>query len=411
MKILLVNKFFFLKGGAETIFFDTARLLEKQGHRVVFFSMAHERNECSEYEKYFVSKVDYDKTGFRNALSCSGRLLYSFEARKKIEALIAAEKPDIAHLHNIYHQISPSILHSLRKFHIPVVMTLHDYKISCAQYLMMAQGRPCEACINNTYYHCFLKNCIGGSHLRSLLNTIEMVVHHKILRIYDTIDCFISPSTFLKAEVEKMGFRGKNIMVLPNVLRIEDYSPAYSTPQGSILYFGRLSKEKGLLTLLEAAKGLKKIRFKIIGEGPLQPALEAKIREEKIDNVSLPGYKTAEVLKNEIRESSFVILPSEWYENNPRSLIEAFALAKPVIGARIGGIPELVIDGKTGLTFEPGNAPDLRSKIQDLLDHPVKIEEMGRNARAFVEQELSIQKYYKKLMEIYELAKKSKGAK
>jgi glycosyltransferase involved in cell wall biosynthesis len=373
--------------------------------------MEHPRNLNSEYGKYFVSNVNYEKKGIKNIFFSSLRLLYSFQARKKIEELISVEKPDIAHLHNIYHQISPSILHSLNKFNIPVVMTLHDSKLSCAQYLMTAKNRICEACINKTYYHCFLKACIKNSRLKSLLNTIEMYLHHYILHIYDLIDCFISPSKFLKEKIEKMGFKEKKIIILPNILKTEDYFPRYGCKDNSIVYFGRLSREKGLFVLLEAVKGMKNISLKIIGEGPLKGSLETKIRDEGIDNVTFLGYKSGEQLKNEICDSLFIILPSQCYENNPRAIIEAFALEKPVIGARLGGIPELVIDGKTGLTFESGNAMDLRSKIQYLLDNPSKIQEMGRNARDFAEREFNAQKHYEKLMEIYELAIKLKQTK
>lgn len=240
--------------------------------------------------------------------------------------------------------------------------------------------------------------------MKSLLNTIEMYLHHEVLHIYDLIDCFISPSKFLKEKIEQMGFKGRKIIILPNMLRIEDYFPKYGSESNSIIYFGRLSREKGLPVLLESAKGIKKINLKIMGEGPLRVSLEAKIKDEKIENVSFLGYKTGEQLNNEIRNSLFVVLPSQCYENNPRSIIEGFALGKPAIGARIGGIPELVIDGKTGLTFEPGNNRDLRSKIQYLLDNPHKIEEMGRNARDFVAQEFNTQKHYERLMKIYEMA-------
>jgi glycosyltransferase involved in cell wall biosynthesis len=243
MKILLVNKFFFLKGGAEVSFFNTAELLEKMGHEVIFFSMKHPRNLPSEYEKYFISNIDYESNGFKSRLNAALRLLYSFEAKKKIEKLIKEQKPDIAHLHNIHHQISPSILTSLKKFKIPTVFTLHDYKMVCPSYLMMHDGKPCMACAGGKYYRCFLKKCNKGSRIKSLLSAIEMYLHHKILHIYESADIFSSPSMFLKHKLEEMGFIG-NIVYLPCFIKSGENTPVYNGDEKSIIYFGRLSVKK-----------------------------------------------------------------------------------------------------------------------------------------------------------------------
>jgi glycosyltransferase involved in cell wall biosynthesis len=402
MKILLANKYFYLKGGAEVSFFETAKLLESKGHKVIFFSMQHPHNFSSEYEKYFVSNVDYENDGFKIKIDASLKLLYSFEAKRKIKELIEKEKPDIAHLNNIYHQISPSILHSLKKFRIPMIMTLRDYKIICASYSMLNNGSVCEACKNGRYYNCFFRGCVKNSRTKSLLNTIEMYLHHKMLHIYDLEDVFISPSKFLKSKLEEMGFKRK-IVYLSNFVNVGDYQPQYEYEENSIVYFGRLSKEKGLFTLIEAVKGLD-VKLKIIGEGPMKEALGCRVKDEGIKNIEFVGYKTGEDLKDDIRKSMFVVLSSEWYENNPRSIIEGFALGKPAIGARIGGIPELVRDEETGLSFEAGSAEDLHFKIKYLINSPEKIVKMGKNARKFVEEELNAEKHYQRLMEIYKEA-------
>ena len=403
MKILLANKFSYLKGGSDICYFENAKLLESKGDQVILFSMIHPNNILSEYEKYFVSNVDYERPGARNKIDVALKLLYSFEARKNIERLIRDDKPDIAHLHNIHHQISPSILHSLKKFNIPIVLTLHDYKMVCASYSMLCDGKACEVCRGGKYYNCFLKGCVKDSQIKSLLNTIEMYLHHKILHIYDIIDIFISPSRFLKNKLEEMGFKGK-IVYLPNSLKLDEFEPQYEWDENSIVYFGRLSKEKGLFTLIDAIKDNFNICLKIIGEGPLKNELASKAKAENINVVSFLGYKAGEELKKEIRNSMFVVLPSEWYENNPLTIIEGFALGKPAVGARIGGISELVIDGKTGMLFDSGNADDLSLKIEYLLNNPNKIVKMGRNARIFVEQKLNAEKHYQKLMEIYDQA-------
>jgi glycosyltransferase involved in cell wall biosynthesis len=400
MKVLLVNKYFFLKGGAEASFFDTANLLEKMGHKAMFFSMQHPHNLSSTYGKYFVSNIDYGFNGFRNKISAASRLLYSFEAKKKIERLIKEEKPDIAHLHNIHHQISPSVLSSLKKFKIPIVLTLHDYKMVCPSYSMICNGETCVACRDGAYYRCFLKRCNKDSRIKSLLSTVEMYLHHKILHIYKLVDIFISPSRFLKNKLEEMGFTG-DIVYLPNFIRLEEITPVYNWDERSIVYFGRLSNEKGLFDLIDAVKDIRGITLKIIGDGPLEGEIKSRIDIEGIDNVILLGYKRGEGLKNEIRKSMFVILPSTCFENNPMSIIEAFALGKPVIGSRIGGIPELVRDDVTGLSFEAGNPEDLRIKIRYLINNLGKAVEMGKNARLFVEKEFAAKNHYQGLIKIY----------
>ncbi len=403
MKVLLGNKFFYHRGGAESVFFDTTYLLEKKGHKVISFSMKHPRNYPSPYEKYFISNVDYKQRGFKNRVNSSLKALYSFEAKTKIEELIKKEKPDIAHLHNTYHQISPSILHTLKKFNIPIVLTLHDYKMVCASYLMLCRGKVCEACRDGRYYSCFLKGCAANSGVKNLVNTIEMYLHHRVLNIYDLVDVFIAPSRFLKNKLEEMGFR-KKIVFLPYLIKSDEISPEYNWTEKSIVYFGRLTNEKGLFTLLDAVKKIKGVTVKIIGEGPREEDIRTKLRIEKIWNVKLLGYKSGSELESEIKKSMFSILPAEYYDNSPRAIIESMAIGKPVVGSRIGGIPELIRDNETGLTFEPGNAKDLRAKIEYLVNNQDQIVKMGKNARSFVEKELNADKHYNRLMGIYNQA-------
>ncbi len=398
MKILLVNKFFYLKGGSERVFLEEADLLKRNGHQVVFFSMFDKRNLSCPQSKYFINHIDYE-TPVKNIKQKILKMLYSFEAKEKIEELLNDYQIDIAHLHNIYHQISPSILDVFVKYKIPTVMTLHDYKLVCPSYSMLAHGKPCEECRNGKYFWCLLKKCTKGSYAKSLLNVVEMYLHHEIIHIYDKIDVFISPSIFLKRKLKEMGFK-KEIVYLPNFVNAKDYLPKYSFNEKIICYFGRLSEEKGLFTLLNAVKGID-IKLKIIGDGPIRKDLEERVRKENLENVSFLGYKSGYELKEEVRNSMAVVLPSEWYENNPTAVLEAFALGKPLLGGRLGGIPELVKDGKTGLTFEPGNSGDLRSKIESLLENPKQIAEMGKKARKFVEESFNPEKHYIQVIEVY----------
>ena len=408
MKVLLVNKYFYPRGGSENVFFDTGQLLREKGHEVIFFSMNHPQNAPSEYNKYFINNIDYEKGGLGNTINVSLKLLYSVEAKRKIKKLINESRPHIAHLHNIHHQMSPSILDALKHYNIPVVMTLHDYKMICASYTMLHHGNVCEDCKGHKYYYCFFKKCLKNSTAKSALSTVEMYLHHRIIHIYNNVDIFISPSNFLKNKLEEFGF-GSKIVHLPNFLKLDEFCPQFGWNENSIVYCGRLSEEKGLFTLIEAVKNLD-INLKIIGDGPIRENLKARVQNMGLTNVYFLGYMKGESLKDEIRKSMAVVIPSEWYENNPRSLIEAFALGKPVIGTRIGGIPELVKDNQTGITFEPKNAYDLSSKINNIINNSDQLLLMGKNARTFVENNLSAEIHFKSLMEVYEQALKKNAA-
>lgn len=399
MKILLINKYYYRKAGAEVVFIDSAKLLSDKGHEISFFSMHHKNNLQSSYDQYFISNVDYEDHSLKNIIKSSGRILYSFEAARCVKKLIKAERPDIVHMHNIYHQISPSILSVLKEAGIPMLMTLHDYKPVCACYSLLNNSKICEKCSNGRYFNCFIKKCVKNSWVKSLLCTIEMYLHHNFFHYYDLVDCYISPSQFLKNKVLDMGFSGR-IAVLPNFITLDDFIPQYSWKEKSIVYFGRLAETKGVLTLIEAAARLK-VELKIIGDGPIRDKLQSMVKNYKINNVNFLGYKSGSELKNEIANSMAVVVPSEWYENYPMSIIEAFALGKPVIGSRIGGIPELITDYETGITFETGNTNELQEKINWLIDNPDEILRMGRNARYFVEDQLSSEKHYQGLMKLY----------
>jgi glycosyltransferase involved in cell wall biosynthesis len=403
MRILLVNKYFYAKGGSEVSMFETARLLKDKGHEVMYFCMKSHKNYPCAQQDYFVSEIKYDG-GMYNKISSSLKLLYSFEAKNKIESLIKEYKPDLAHLNNIYHQLSPSIIHSLKKYNIPIVMTLHDYKIVCASYSLISRGRACDACKEGKYYQCLLRGCVKDSRLKSLLNTIEMYLHHKLLNIYGFVDVFISPySNYFENKIIEMGFN-RGIVHLQNFVKLEDYHPQFSWGEDSIVYFGRLSVEKGVLTLINAVKNIKGVFLKIIGEGPIKEKLEMFVKSEGIKNVVFIGYLQGEYLKNEIKKSMFAVVPSEWYEPFALTIIEAFALGKPVIGSRIGGIPERVRHGETGLLFEPGNSEELMASIEYLRNCPEEIVGMGKRGRALVEKEFNYENHYEHLMKIYQSA-------
>ncbi len=411
MKILIINKFLYARGGDAISALATGKLLESKGHQVIFWGMNHPLTPEYPKKNLFVDYINYDaNVGPLMKLRMARNILYSFEAKKKIRRLIEEEKPDIVHLHNFAHQISPSILDVFGKYNIPVVMTMHDYKLVCPAYTMSLNGKLCEKCRNGGFYHCLSNKCIKNSYIKSMLNSAEMYLHHRILHIYDNMDRYIAPSQFIRDKIKNMGFKG-DIIYLPNFIDTNDFTPSYGWEGNSIVYLGRLSTEKGLTTLIQSMKGVRNFSLNIIGDGPIKDELEMQARTVSNGNIRFLGYKSEQELKEEIRSSMFVILPSECYENCPRSILEAFAMGKPVIGADIGGIPELVKDRRSGYLFKSGDVNDLRDKITMLARRPNKIIEMGKAARASVEQLYGAQQHYERLMEVYKSAKKGKGTK
>lgn len=404
MNVLLVNKFLYPRGGDAICTLATGRLLQRKGHQVSFWGMDHPDNLEFPLKEHFVRFVDYNQPGgWKKQLRMALSLLYSIEAKNKIKFIIQKEKPDVIHLNNFAHQISPSILHAIRRYRLPVVATLHDSKLVCASYLLRCKDDICEACAGGKYYYCLIKKCVKASLIKSLLSTSEMYLHHKLLHLYGLVDTYISPSLFLKNKIEEMGFRG-NIVHLPNFIHINDYRPCYNSKERSIVYFGRISEEKGLRTLLRAVAEDSGYKVKIIGDGPLKSELEQMARQQKLSHIQFLGYLTGKDLAREVTSARLIIVPSECHENHPLAIIEAFAMGKPVIGSQLGGIPELVVEGQTGLTFRAKDAGELRTKINTLLNRPDLAGEMGRKARCLVEDRFNAERYYDGLMKIYRAA-------
>lgn len=402
--ILQINKFHYICGGADRYYFNLSELLRKKGHRVVNFSMKDERNEPSEWSDYFVGNIDISKTHFDLAgLRKAARIIYSLESKRKIEQLIKDIQPDIAHIHNIYHQISPSILPVLKKYNIPVVMNLHDYKLISPNYKFLCRGKICEH--KRKYYREIFHKSIKDSYIASSWCVLETVIHN-VLNIYkNNIDLYLAPSEFIKNKFVEYGFEPDKIKVLPYALDTDKYGnlPNKTVAQRYILYLGRLSEEKGIEVLIEAMKNIKnKVLLKIVGEGSLLDDLKRKKELEGLDNIEFVGFQSGDKLKQIISDSEFVVVPSVWYENSPLVIYEAMALGKTVIGSRIGGIPELIKEGVTGLLFEAGDSRELATKIDYLLDNDKVLTRMGEAAK--VESlRFGFDKHYEKIMEVYNL--------
>lgn len=399
MKILMVNKFYYIKGGSETYYFALKRMLESKGHTVIDFSMQDEKNFESEYSSSFVSHVDYGSgSGVGAKLKMTKNIIYSSEAKKKFEALVKETKPDIVHLHIFQHQISPSILDVIKKYDIPTVYTAHDLKMICLNYKMMHHGRICEDCRDGRLRHCVKNRCVKESAAKSMINLLEGTLH-RIRKSYDAIDKIITPSDFYRKKFIEFGVSPDRLAHIPNFLDREAPSFSEREDKGYFLYFGRLSEEKGVLTLINAVENLP-VRLYVIGTGPLKDELEGYIKERNITNVSLLGFKSGEELTELVGNSRAVVLPSEWYENGPYSAIESLQLKRPIIGADIGGIPEL-IDGN-GLLFESGNTEQLRNAVVELDNMDEKTYSDLENASyELYKREYTPEAHFKRLAEVY----------
>jgi glycosyltransferase involved in cell wall biosynthesis len=399
MRILQVNKFFYLRGGSERYYFDLCRLLEERGHQVVHFSMQHERNEPSAEQAHFVSPIDLNApmSPARKA-GAALRILYSLEARRKIGTLIDQTKPDLVHFHNITRQLSPAVIDEVSRHSLPMVQTMHDLSLVCPAHSCFIRGRACEACAGGSYWHAVPRRCVDDRLGSSLLAATEAYLH-AWMGLYKKINIFIAPSAFLKAKVSTLGWIKDRIVQLPYFIPL---GPDYSEETGRfVLFAGRVSTEKGLGTVIEAACSRPRLRFIVAGEGAELPVFKRMVQDYGLANMEFVGYAKGEDLERLIRQSSCVVVPSVSYENLPLSILEAFARGKPVVASACGGIPELVEDGNTGFLFEPGDAESLAHALDSTLkDEPARVR-MGKKARELVSGKYSPGYHYDRLMAIY----------
>ena len=389
MKILLINKFLYHRGGDCTYTFSLSNLLRSKGHDVYYWGMKHPKNYDFEDEKYFPDHIDFEEVNKNkniiNSFRVISRSIYSFHAKKRIREYLKKIKPDIVHLNNIHSHLTPSIIDEINRFNIPIVWTLHDYELICPNIHFLSNEKVCEKCKEHKYYQCVINRCKKNSLTASIVTAIKSYTHY-FLNIEKKVDYFIAPSKFLGNKFIEYEWNENKIRhirnFLPNFSKLNK-----SNVDDYILYFGGLSPWKGILTLIKAVRELKEVKLVIVGSGTEKDNIEKKIKVDKITNVQLLGYKSGNELDKIVSESKFIIVPSEWYENCPYSIMEAMALGKPVIGANIGGIPELIEYGKTGLLFKSGNVNDLKNKIEWLYKRPEKIKEFGENAKLKAENE------------------------
>lgn len=399
MKILLVNKFLYPNGGSETYIFKLGEELKKLGHNVEYFGMEHDGRCVGNNVNAYTSNMDFHNGSKLSKLSYPIKTIYSKEAREKIRRVLDDFKPDVCHLNNFNYQLTPSIILEIVKWrkqthrNCKIIYTAHDYQLVCPNHMCNnpTTQKPCEKCLGGSFFNCVQNKCIHGSKAKSLIGTLE-AEYWKLKGTYKYIDVIICPSRFMKIKLDSNHLFKDKTIVMYNF--IDKVSKKDVSKKDYILYFGRYSKEKGIETLLETIKQLPNIKFIFAGNGPLEDKVNS------ISNIDNVGFKTGNELTNLIKEALFSIYPSKWYENCPFSVMESISLGTPVIGSNIGGIPELIDDGKTGLLFESENVRELKDKIIKLYNDKDYLNKLINNTKN--NKFDTLKEYTEKIVKIYE---------
>lgn len=398
--LLSINNYYYRRGGAEVVFLEQNRLFEEAGWQVVPFCMRHGKNMPSEWQEWFVDEIEFGEnySVYEKAVNAV-KITYSLEARRKIAELVNRVNPTIAHAHNVYHHISPAIFSKLKSLGVPTVLTLHDLKIACPAYKMLTHDGVCERCKDGAIWNVARHRCVKNSSLISLVILMETAVH-RLLGCYSRyVDRFVVPSRFNLEKFVEWGWPRERFTYVPNFVDAARLRPE-GKPGKAFVFFGRLSPEKGLTTFVRALS-LSGIKGWIVGTGPEEDKLRS-LAEETGADVEFLGYRSGEALFDVIRAGRVVVLPSEWYENAPMSVLEAYALERPVIGADIGGIPELIRVGETGVVFPSGDAEALAARLREFAaKSDDDILAMGRTGRSWVTAQFTAERYRERLLDLY----------
>lgn len=380
MKILMVNKFLYPNGGSETYVLRLGEELQRQGDEVQYFGMEDRRNVVGNRVQSYTSNMDFH-SGKISKLLYPFKIIYSREARRAIRRVLEDFGPDAVHLNNFNFQITPSILYEIRKYEkragkpVRIIFTAHDYQLVCPNHLMrhFRTESNCNRCLNGRYSNCIRGKCIHGSTVKSILGAMEGWLY-RVLRTYRKIDVVICPSIFMERQMkEHPDLRCKTVFLRNFTAVVESGESGKFDKKDYVIYFGRYAKEKGIETLLDVCRRLPEIPFVFAGSGPYEKRLD------DITNVKNTGLLTAEAIKNVVEKARFSICPSECYENCPFSVMESIQYGTPVIGADIGGIPELIREGITGTVFPSGDREQLKARIQDLWEDKNRLMDYSKN--------------------------------
>jgi glycosyltransferase involved in cell wall biosynthesis len=403
MNILVANWTWYPSGGDWTYIESICKLYELHGHKIIPFSVQNDKNYFTLYDKYFLENIDYrkfyKKIDIIAGIKAAAKSIYSIEAKKKATQLIADNKIDIAQLNNITNYHTPSIIPVFKKAKIPVVWRILDYRLICPNTTLFVNGKVCEACFKHKYYNCMIKKCKKNSLLASTLLAIENYVYY-LIPICKQVDLFLFQSEFTRDLFVKFGYDIKKTHIIENPYDCSNLNPKFNG-EGYILYFGRIEREKGIYTLLNAMKMLPNIELKVVGTGSEFENCLKYIAEKSISNVSFLGPKWNGDLEPYIRDCEFVVVPSEWYEPSGYVVLQSFSYGKPVIAANMGGLNDLIINNINGILFNAGNVADLTQTINNLYYDKNLIQKMGANAVQILETKYNPEKYYSETMSVF----------
>lgn len=401
MKILYCNKYNFAFSGTESYLFAAMEMMRAGGHETALFSVADPRGEATPYDHHFVAPVDFKNGRWIHRAGRAFRATYSVEARRKLRAMIGEFRPDVAHIRNIYHHLTPSILWELKAQRVPVLYHMNDFKMLCPSYNMVsARGEPCEHCKEGKFWNVVREGCYAGGRAASAVLALEAYLH-RWLRTYEKcVDVILAPSQFVKEKLIEGGWNGRRVEVLPHFQTVSSGTETHPGSRGTILYFGRLSAEKGVGDVVSAASKLPELKFVIAGDGPLRGSLQAKA--STLQNVRFVGHVTGAPLERLIAESQFTVFPSHAYETLGKSILESYAQARAVVASDLGSRRELVREGETGLLFCSGDVSQLVNAIQLLSNEPAWSRKMGKEGRKRVVERYSPEEHFLALSGIYE---------
>jgi len=387
MRILLLHNRYQLLGGEDGVFDAECKLLESKGHEVLTYE--RHNNEIKDYSTL-------------RKLVLSGKMVWSSESFRQIRTIIRDSKPHVAHFHNIFPLISPAAYYACKAEGVPVVQTLHNYRILCSMAKFVRDGSICEECIGHPPWRGVLHGCYRNSRLQTLPVAAMEWVHSWLKTWNEKVDTYIALTEFARKKLIQGGLPAQKVVVKPNFLA-HPPKPSFDH-NGLVVFLGRLDVVKGLGTLLGAWQGMRDIPLKIIGDGPLRAELEEKKGQYGLTEIEFLGQLPFKRCMERLRQARFMVMPSLWYEMFPLTIREAFACGKAVLASNLGSMAELVTDGKSGRLFNPGDPEDLVQKARWMIENEEEVIEMGKNARAEFEAKYTAERNYEILMGIYQKA-------